>query len=335
MIQAGKNITLPDDRLQKVEMAYFYNAVRNPRQELREEILQLRRVLAINPGRYRELKKRLPYVVAGMFNPPVRKTENFAWIDHIILDIDHLSAKELNAETLKSKLCCDPRVELLFLSPGGDGIKVFFRLAEKLYDHGKFSLFYNVFSREFSTRYGIEQVTDKATRDVTRACFFSFDPDTYYNHDCERVRVSEIIDFESHKDIREARKITAEDTKKEGGEEDTRIPLDEDKLTEIKKKLGVRVRTKHEKIIYVPEELEETIGKVVELAGQFDITTVDVTSIHYGKKFRFSLENKMAEVNLFYGKNGFSVVKTPKRGVDHELNDVVFKILCSYFYGGS
>ena len=36
---------------------------------------------------------------------------------------------------------------------------------------------------------------------------------------------------------------------------------------------------------------------------------------------------KEAEVNLFYGKRGFSVVISPRRGTNEELNNVVAELI--------
>ena len=53
-----------------------------------------------------------------------------------------------------------------------------------------------------------------------------------------------------------------------------------------------------------------------------------VNNINYGKKMVFVINNIWAEINIFYGKKGFSVVKTPKHGSNSELADIVQKILC-------
>lgn len=36
----------------------------------------------------------------------------------------------------------------------------------------------------------------------------------------------------------------------------------------------------------------------------------------------------IAEINVFYGKRGFSVVKTPKRGSNDGLADISNRVLC-------
>ena len=91
MLQAGKNVTQLNDPLVKIQVEYLYQAVKSPKPEMAAEIRQLRMVKTLDNRRYTQLKKNLPYIVCGIFNPPVRKGENFAWISHFMLDFDHLA----------------------------------------------------------------------------------------------------------------------------------------------------------------------------------------------------------------------------------------------------
>ena len=53
----------------------------------------------------------------------------------------------------------------------------------------------------------------------------------------------------------------------------------------------------------------------------------EVQDIQYGKKLRFRMGQKLAEVNLFYGKRGFSVVQTPRGGTSAELNELMVQLV--------
>lgn len=66
--------------------------------------------------------------------------------------------------------------------------------------------------------------------------------------------------------------------------------------------------------------------------NSYSISTDEIIDIHYGKKFRFSLGYRKAEINLFYGKRGFSVVISPRAGTDNELNAVCCDVLKELFY---
>ena len=349
MITAGKNIKERNDQLQTLNVERLYRGLVNPKQEIVSKINQLRKVQTVSKESYRRQKTNLPYVCCGIFKPPHRRTENFAHISHFILDIDHLSEKQLDINTLREKLKQDPRVELIFVSPGGDGLKLFFRLSEKCFDPGKYSTFYRAFATAFAHQYNIDQVVDKVTSDVTRACFISYDPDAYFNPNPETIDINKYIDFENISAIAEMEKeyerqqAELKKVKKEQKPEDTNteetpkvskdIKIEEDKLLEIKKKLGVKVpKDKPPKIIYVPDELNQVLDKVTKHIEENGIKIDSITDIHYGKKFRFSIDEiRWVEINLHYGKRGFSVVITPKSGSNLELAEVCKQLMCEIF----
>ena len=331
MLQAGKSITQVNDPLVKIQPEYLYHAVRNPKPEIAATIRQLRLVHSIDETRYRQLKKQLPYVVCGIFNPPYRRTENLGWINHFIIDIDHIGEKELDLSAIKSKICTDTRVKMVFISPSEDGLKVLFQLSEKCYDAGKFSMFYKLFARTFSIQYQLEQVTDNRTSDATRACFISFDPEAYFNPEAESVHMAAFVDFDNtlatiefRQELLKEEKAYAEN--RPAPEKEMTGP-DTDALAAIKARLNPSHRIKREKMIFVPEEMERIVSQVIVQMQSFDIETQEVISIHYGKKFKFRLQLKEAEINLFYGKRGFTIVQSPRNGTHAELNKVCAQIL--------
>lgn len=334
MLQAGKLVTQINDPLTKVQPDYLYHAVRNPKAAIASQIRQLRIVRDIDANAYRNLKKQLPYVTCGIFNPPVRRTENFAWIDHFIVDIDHLTQKQISVEGLREKLKQDQRVKLLFLSPGEDGLKVLFCLSEKCYDAGQYSLFYKVFIRNFSQQYGLEQVVDERTSDVARACFVSVDPDAYFNAEADPVSMESFVDFSN---VFETRQLMVElklETKQAAAKEkehasaiETSTGPDAEILREIRNRLNPNQRTKRDKSIYVPDEINEIMEQVRDRMTDLGIQLYDLQNIHYGKKLRFKHGTMDAEINLFYGKRGFSVVLSPRHGTNSELNELCAQAL--------
>lgn len=330
MLQAGKCIYQTGDTLIKVTPVYLYNAVRNPRPELEAAIRQLRLVKNIDIKRYQLLKRDLPYVVTGIFYPAVRKTENFAWASHFMADIDHLSVKEITPGALKEKLAADKRVLLMFASPGNDGLKILFRLNEKMYDAGKYSLFYKAFIASFSKQYNLQQVADTRTSDVTRACFISHDPLAFYNPDAEPVDPSVFVQFDNFMEIRQLKSELKEVEKAghtENNENPEKQPLDPDVLDKIKATLNPNFREKTRKQIFVPGEAEKMVETVVAAMAEKEIATMDVVSIHYGKKFKFALGHRQAEINLFYGKKGYTAVISPRNGTHAELNQICWQLI--------
>ena len=225
----------------------------------------------------------------------------------------------------------------MFTSPSNNGLKIFFRLSEKCYDSGKYSLFYKIFASAFSKQYSLEQVIDKVTSDVTRACFISYDTDAYFNPNSEPIKLSAFIDFENLIEVRETEQKLKEEqtivkTKTEKTQTSKQEQLSADILDKIKSKLNPKIKTKKDKIIIVPEELDAVIEKVSTHLSNHNINIKEIIGIHYGKKFVFTLNERWAEINLFFGKKGFTVVKTPKAGSNEELTDVCYKLMCEIFY---
>jgi hypothetical protein len=77
----------------------------------------------------------------------------------------------------------------------------------------------------------------------------------------------------------------------------------------------------------VPNEAEEMVEKVVAFLAEKQIVTTEVTSIHYGKKFKFALGSRLAEINLHYGKRGYTAVISPRNGTNSDLNQVCWQLI--------
>lgn len=332
-LQLGRSIISPNDPLRKIDVVQLVETITNPPSDLQSAINQLRAVLNIDPKKYQELKRMLPYITCGIFTPPYRKTQNFAAIGCMIIDIDHLSQNGINPDELKSRLKSDPSVMLAFTSPSADGLKLLFALQEKMYDPAKYSLAYKVFIADFAQKHNLMGLIDKVTSDVTRATFLSCDPQAYFNPKATPVALHSLINYNSPKNVGEAIS-TVKDFEKQLAPENQVKPqniIPSDVLQRIKETLNPNITTKAEKIIYVPEELEPAVDKVKTRMADLGITVKTVENIHYGKKFVFELDHRMAQLNLFYGKQGFKVVVTPVRNSDSELAEVARLILCEIF----
>lgn len=332
MLHLGKNILSANDPLTKVSTAQVFDMITKPDESLMSKIDQLRTIMSIDPKKYNKLKRMLPYVVCATFNPPYRRLENFASIDYFMVDIDHLADKQIDREVLRSKLQEDPRVELLFTSPGNNGLKALFRLSEKCFDKNQYSIFYKVFLHQFSNDYNLEQVIDKSTSDATRACFLSIDEKAWHNPDPVPVKITDWVNFENYLDVKEAQELVKK-TEINPPAREKQNDLTPDLLAEIKKKLNPNARTQKQKEYYVPQEVDDIIEKVKEETAKFDIQLLETHPINYGRKMKFALQDKWAQLNVFYGKKGFKVVKTPVNNSDTELSEVIYHILCQFFYG--
>lgn len=335
MILFGRNITSPNDPLVKVPVANIFHALRSPKPETVAQVRQLRLVRSIDPKRYGILKRQLPYLVCGIFSPPCRRSENFAYIEYFILDIDHVSDKQLSTSELKQRFAGDSRTVLTFVSPSEDGLKVMFRLAERCYDKGLFSLFYKAFALQMARQYGIEQVIDAQTCDVTRACFVSVDPDAYYNPDAEPVDIEHYLPHDNPQAMLDLKhelesQVSEAPQSPNSPPSEPKADVDDETMRNIKAILNPKAMQKPSKPVFVPEQLNEIIDDLIAFITQTGVEVTEVVNISYGKKIRMKMRLKQAEVNLFYGKRGFSVVKSPRTGTDEEFNEIAAQLIDSF-----
>lgn len=335
MLLFGTNIQSAADELKKVQEEYLYNSLRNPKPTIAATIQQLRIVYSMDAKAYAQLKRRLPYFVCGQFNPPFRRKENFAYTESFILDFDHLSSKQLSMKTIRDNIVKDEQVMMCFTSPSEDGLKVMFRLKERCYDAGLYSIFYKAFAATFAMRHNLTQVTDSKTSDVARACFISIDPNAYFNPNSIPVDIKAYLD-ESNPDL--LFKIKHEQDKhdkviKKSDDEQVPLPKDPDKdiLTRIRQQLNPKAQLPIEQHpAYVPERLNEIIAELKLFIEETGLQVTEIINIQYAKKIRARLGQKEAEVNLFYGKRGFSVVISPRLGTNEELNELLADLIKAF-----
>ncbi|MBO9641316.1 MAG: PriCT-2 domain-containing protein, partial [Siphonobacter aquaeclarae] len=122
----------------------------------------------------RQLKAQLDYVTpAGVFEP-TRADENCAQRSGlIVIDFDDVE----NLPETAVQLAHDPFTRLLFVSPSGTGLKLFVEIETEREHKDYFNDLSFYFQREY------ELIPDASGKDVSRACFLSYDPNTYYNPD--------------------------------------------------------------------------------------------------------------------------------------------------------
>lgn len=335
MLLFGTNIQSAADELKKVQEEYLYNSLRNPKPTIAATIQQLRIVYSMDAKAYAQLKRRLPYFVCGQFNPPFRRKENFAYTESFILDFDHLSSKQLSMKTIRDNIVKDKQVMMCFTSPSEDGLKVMFRLKERCYDAGLYSIFYKAFAATFAMRHNLTQVTDSKTSDVARACFISIDPNAYFNPNSIPVDIKAYLD-ESNPDLLfKIKHEQDEHDKVIKKSDDKQVPLpkdpDKDLLTRIRQQLNPKAQLPIEQHpAYVPERLNEIIAELKLFIEETGLRVTEIINIQYAKKIRAQLGQKEAEVNLFYGKRGFSVVISPRFGTNEELNELLADLIKAF-----
>ncbi len=331
-VYVGRYVTRSDSQLTPLSFSKLFSKIKEPSPEFINIIGQLRTLQTINQAAYREEKKNLPFFTCGSFSPPLRHSANFGSIESLVLDIDHLSEKELAIDQIKNRLKQDTRVVMMFISPGYDGVKVLLQLESPCYDAALYSMFYRRLAQDFSSVHKLEQVIDKRTCDVARACFMSYDPEVYFNPGAQAIKVSDYVDVNNELTLLEQEKEMSHLPEAKAQD---RVKLssgpDKETLALIRQKLNPAARPSLKPPAYVPEELSSVASLIEKRIVEFDLNLSSVTNIQYGKKMKFEKDFWWAELNIFYGKRGFSVVPTPKRGSNVELaelaREVVMQIL--------
>jgi hypothetical protein len=70
---------------------------------------------------------------------------------------------------------------------------------------------------------------------------------------------------------------------------------------------------------FQPEALNEVMPALTAYLAEMQLQVAAVKPISYGKQIKIAVGHIWAEVNLFYGKAGFTTVKTTKTGSHAEL----------------
>lgn len=124
-----------------------------------------------------KLKAKLDYVTpAGIFSE--RKMKGLVTPSGLApIDIDDIN----NPEEIKNLLKTDRYIHLAFVSPSGRGLKIFIKIP---IDKEKYGQYVISFYHYLKTQYGFgKDQLDEATKDISRACYLSHDPNCYYNKD--------------------------------------------------------------------------------------------------------------------------------------------------------
>ena len=325
-LQYGRRITQAGDPLSPVRLSRLYTGIRTPKQAFKDQVTRLRAVKAFSPDKYRQLKKDLPYFVCGTFHPKVRRREHFVGIRCFLLDLDYLAGADINKERLFEKLKAIPEVKMLFTSPSNDGLKVMFLLNKLCTDGALFSVFYKIFAARFAQNHNLLEVVDIKTSDVTRACFMSYDPQAYFAENAVSVDMNDYLhatDFGAAE--RELKQLKEEKAALPRDKPDT-SPSDE-VLLRIKQKLNPGYKTPKKKDYYVPPQVEEAVELLTEKLAEFEMILAETQPISYGRKLKVKADNIWAEINVFYGKRGYSIVRTTKSGSNEDLGILAVKVI--------
>lgn len=96
----------------------------------------------------------------------------------MVLDIDKLEKEKL--QQCKTKIRMDDFVFASFVSPSGNGLKIFVKVSSDKEQHKETFL---ELQRYFEELLSVE--IDKSGKDITRLCFFSYDPEIFINENSQ------------------------------------------------------------------------------------------------------------------------------------------------------
>lgn len=337
MLMAGRNISNPNDTLQKVKVEYLYHSIRNPKPEIASMLRLLRTIKDIDSSRYTHVKRQLPYFVCGIFSPPILAMENFAYIEHFVIELNNLAEHDVDTNELKQRLQSDPRVVLAFASPSQNSLKVLFSFCDRCHDIGLFSIFHTIFSRQFMEQYDIEYEVKTVATSVTLTSFISVDENAYYNPDAQPVDIKEFVNTDNPMKLfdamREARHTAHEQQRSKPTINADTKDKDPSKETVMHIKevlLGPQSLTKDCKPIIDSSDVDAVVEGIKSFCSDHDLTMTACITLLHARKLRFSMDGQHAEILLYKGAKGYFIVQSPVGNVSRNINRIAAEIINAY-----
>lgn len=167
------------------------------RNQLKDKTFELR-AASKDQQLYRRLKTTiLPYVTfSGTFN----RRSSAELIEHsglIVIDLDHLgeTGPLVRARIMED----DEHAILVFVSPGGDGLKVVYPIDLGIAPHGEWVNQYEAHIRQITGIYTLE--VDRQCKDVARACLIPYDDEAYLNPMLDYQEPGDVVPIEFQKNL--------------------------------------------------------------------------------------------------------------------------------------
>lgn len=320
----GQEVRRSDsDLLQPIGLQALASLIADPASELVALCRSLRSIRRLDREAYRKAKTQLPYFAVSEFRDGIRSTERFVGISWLVLDLDQCADRREALLDLKNRICSDERIALCYVTPSGYGLKCLFRLSETCADAGNYTGYYRWFAASFAKEFDLQHAIDERTCDVTRISFLAHDPHVFVREHSLPLRLPE-PDGTNKPAVVQPSEVTDNGTR----EPEPAV------WNEILKTLnpgspGSRPRREP----FVPKMIGYVRPLVEDAVGGQGIRLLDALPIQYGVKLRFSQELFLAELNVYYGKRGFSVVISPKADTHTSLNQVVHALVYQALFG--
>ncbi|MBZ5857566.1 BT4734/BF3469 family protein [Flavihumibacter profundi] len=269
---------------------------------LKELCAQLATILRMDKSAYIRHKTRLPYVCCGTFDGNIRNG--------------------------RPAIIADNQVALAFISPSRKGFKVLFMLDSPITLMEDYRQFFRNYALHFSEKNGLGNYIDQKTCDATRVSFLSYDPECYMNSSVDPVQWqlflpqlhAEALSGQNGGPGKEVLQGNGEKAQfKEKSNPSKELPAEVYKA--VVERLNPKAHRKTPKQVFVPEILEQLAVQVQAAIILKGFQLKDIKDINYGKKIVIASGFLWAEVNIFYGKRGFTVIRSPKANSDQKLGE--------------
>jgi hypothetical protein len=182
-ISSGSIVT--SNKVDETTISNIFEKIKNDN-TIKANVEKIRQ-LATDPERRDAKVKLLPYFVGATFTDGIRKNENLVTTEMMILDFDHVGEKY---DSLNLSVRQDPETFFAFCSPSGDGIKVGYLFEQPVTSNELYEAVYLKYKEIKEIQYGVD--ADEVTKNVSRACFLSYDPELYVNENASPLIVSDI-----------------------------------------------------------------------------------------------------------------------------------------------
>ena len=151
----------------------------------KEEVLEIRNLLEQGDAEAASDKKKqlLAFTPSGIFKEQrlMKHLERYTGFLH--LDFDKLTSEQMqNAFEVITKI---PYTFICFVSPSGNGLKVFMEVDSSMEHH---ATAYLQVQKYYEEETGLK--SDPACKDITRLCFMSYDPNLYKNLNYQKFHVA-------------------------------------------------------------------------------------------------------------------------------------------------
>jgi hypothetical protein len=302
---------------------------------LQAEVERLRKFKRLDATAYNRLKTGLPFFCCATFTNNVRHSQYFASVSALVVDIDKFSGETNRLEALRNRICTDQSVAMCFISPSGDGLKVVFCLSEPCLNLKAYSDFYKSFVHNWAKKFDLEQFVDLRTTDATRACFLSHDPSAYINPMAETVVLQGFSTLNLGIEMLENNEALSVSSEKSTAAKGVTLPktfapdancshhIQPNVYAEVLNTLKAKARPNPlQRSTFVPQPLVHLIAPLTKYFLQQNIILIAERDVNYGKQLQLQCGNDVAELNVYYGKKGFSVVLSPKRGTNPSLGEL-------------